>query len=84
MRAFHHPDQQRHDPRFFLQRGAVRRNYEVPARAASLLAGLSQQQGGGGEAVARELAGLDLGRLTPIEALSLLHKWQKKVTEGGA
>jgi acetoin utilization deacetylase AcuC-like enzyme len=40
MRAFHHPDQMRHDPRFFLMRGEVRRNYEVPARAASLLAGL--------------------------------------------
>lgn len=40
MRAFHHPDHTRHDPGFFLMRGAVRRNYEVPARAASLLAGL--------------------------------------------
>ena len=40
MRAFHHPDQTRHDPRFFLLRGAVRPNYEVPARAGSLLAGL--------------------------------------------
>jgi len=42
MRAFHHPDQARHDPRFFLMRGAVRPNYEVPARAASLLAGLGE------------------------------------------
>jgi acetoin utilization deacetylase AcuC-like enzyme len=42
MRAFHHPDQSRHDPRFFLQRGKVRRNFEVPARAASLLAGLGE------------------------------------------
>ena len=42
MRAFHHPDQSRHDPRFFLMRGAVRPNYEVPARAASLLAGLDE------------------------------------------
>ncbi|GAA0578064.1 histone deacetylase family protein [Craurococcus roseus] len=42
MRAFHHPDQTRHDPRFFLMRGAVRPNYEVPARAASLLAGLGE------------------------------------------
>src|SRR5829696_4645664 len=40
MRAFHHPDQMRHEPRFFLQRGGIRPNYEVPARAASLLAGL--------------------------------------------
>ena len=42
MRAFHHPDQMRHAPRFFLLRGAVRPNYEVPARAASLLAGLGE------------------------------------------
>jgi acetoin utilization deacetylase AcuC-like enzyme len=42
MRAFHHPDHARHDPRFFLQRGAVRPNFEVPARAASLLAGLGE------------------------------------------
>jgi acetoin utilization deacetylase AcuC-like enzyme len=40
MRAFHHPDHVRHDPRFFLQRGEVRRNFEVPARVGSLLAGL--------------------------------------------
>lgn len=42
MHAFHHPDQMRHDPRFFLMRGEVRPNYEVPARAASLLAGLGE------------------------------------------
>ncbi|MDO9707919.1 histone deacetylase family protein [Paracraurococcus sp. LOR1-02] len=40
MRAFHHPDQARHTPRFFLIRGEVRPNYEVPERAASLLLGL--------------------------------------------
>jgi acetoin utilization deacetylase AcuC-like enzyme len=40
MRAFHHPDQMRHTPRFFLVRGVVRANFEVPERAASLLAGL--------------------------------------------
>ncbi|MFC7474765.1 histone deacetylase family protein [Dankookia sp. GCM10030260] len=40
MRAFHHPDQARHTPRFFLTRGEVRPNFEVPERAASLLAGL--------------------------------------------
>jgi len=40
MRAFHHPDQARHTPRFFLIRGEVRPNYEVPERAAALLAGL--------------------------------------------
>ena len=42
MRAFHHPDQMRHNPRFFLLRGEVRRNYEVPARAEALLAGLGE------------------------------------------
>lgn len=41
MRAFHHPDQMRHAPRFFLVRGAVRPNFEVSERAASLLAGLA-------------------------------------------
>ncbi len=41
MRAFHHPDQARHTPRFFLTRGVVRPNFEVPERAASLLAGLA-------------------------------------------
>jgi acetoin utilization deacetylase AcuC-like enzyme len=41
MRAFHHPDQARHTPHFFLMRGEVRPNFEVPERAASLLAGLT-------------------------------------------
>src|SRR4051812_32788712 len=41
MRAFHHPDQQRHTPRFFLIRGQPRPNYEVPARAEALLSGLA-------------------------------------------
>ncbi|GGC42067.1 acetylpolyamine amidohydrolase [Siccirubricoccus deserti] len=41
MRAFHHPDQQRHQPRFFLIRGQVRPNFEVPARAEALLSGLA-------------------------------------------
>jgi acetoin utilization deacetylase AcuC-like enzyme len=40
MRSFHSPDHARHAPQFFLVRGQVRRNYEVPARAESLLAGL--------------------------------------------
>ena len=40
MRAFTHPDQSRHTPRFFLQRGQVRANFEVPERATALLAGL--------------------------------------------
>ena len=40
MRAFWDPVQLTHDPRFFLQRGTVRPNFEVPARAAALLDGL--------------------------------------------
>ena len=39
MRAFWDPVQGRHAPRFFLQRGVVRPNFEVPARAEALLAG---------------------------------------------
>ncbi len=41
MKAFHHPDEALHAPEFFLMRGQVRANYEVPARAASLREGLS-------------------------------------------
>ncbi|TCH97188.1 histone deacetylase family protein [Roseococcus sp. SYP-B2431] len=40
MKAFHHPDEARHSPRFFLTRGTLRPNFEIPARAASLRAGL--------------------------------------------
>lgn len=40
MKAFAHPAQLGHAPRFFLQRGAVRANFEVEARAGALLAGL--------------------------------------------
>lgn len=40
MRSFHSPDQARHAPRFFLVRGQVKQNFEIPARADSLLAGL--------------------------------------------
>ncbi len=39
MKAFWDPAQLRHAPLFFLQRGLVRPNYEVPARAEALLAG---------------------------------------------
>ncbi len=39
MKAFWSQAQLRHDPRFFLQRGVVRQNYEVPARALALLDG---------------------------------------------
>ena len=41
MRAFWDPVQLDHAPHFFLQRGQVRQNHEVPARAEALLAGLS-------------------------------------------
>ncbi|MFC3124681.1 histone deacetylase family protein [Pseudoroseomonas globiformis] len=40
MRAFAHPDQSRHQPQFFLQRGQVRPHFEVAARAEALLAAL--------------------------------------------
>ncbi len=40
MRSFHDPGNAQHAPQFFLIRGQVRANYEVPARAESLLAGL--------------------------------------------
>lgn len=39
MKAFWDPIELGHDPRFFLQRGTVRRNFEVPARAEALLEG---------------------------------------------
>ena len=41
MRSFHHPGNALHDPRFFLSRGQVLANYEIPARAEALLAGLA-------------------------------------------
>lgn len=40
MRTFHAPTEALHAPRFFLMRGAVRQNYEIPARAAALREGL--------------------------------------------
>ena len=40
LKVFWDPVQLRHDPRFFLQRGLVRRNFEVPARAEALLDGV--------------------------------------------
>ncbi|WP_421992757.1 hypothetical protein [Roseococcus sp.] len=40
MKAFHHPDEALHAPQFFLTRGTVRSNFEIPARAAALRAGL--------------------------------------------
>ncbi len=40
MRVFWDPVQLRHHPRFFLQRGRVRPNFEVPDRATALLDGV--------------------------------------------
>lgn len=40
MRTFHDPGHARHAPQFFLLRGEVRPNYEVPARAVALEAAL--------------------------------------------
>ena len=40
MQSFAHPAQLRHTPRFFLQRGQVRANFEVPERAGALLSAL--------------------------------------------
>ncbi|MBZ9714754.1 DNA mismatch repair protein MutS [Deinococcus multiflagellatus] len=48
----------------------------VTARAAKLLAALSTQ--GDDQRLIRELAALDLGRLTPLQALELLHRWQRE------
>ncbi|WP_368414022.1 histone deacetylase family protein [Falsiroseomonas sp.] len=42
MKAFAHPAEARHDPRFFLMRGRLRLNFEIPARAAALEAGLAR------------------------------------------
>ena len=41
MKAFWDPVQLRHAPRFFLQRGQLRANFEVPGRAEALLGGLA-------------------------------------------
>jgi acetoin utilization deacetylase AcuC-like enzyme len=41
MKTFHDPGHARHAPAFFLMRGQVRPNYEVPARADALLAALT-------------------------------------------
>jgi acetoin utilization deacetylase AcuC-like enzyme len=38
MKAFWNPVQSAHAPQFFLQRGLVRKNFEIPARAEALLA----------------------------------------------
>lgn len=59
MKAFWNPLQAAHDPQFFLQRGVVKRNFEVPARAEALLAGC------------REL-GLDIVAPPPADRAALL------------
>ncbi|GAC1339734.1 MAG: histone deacetylase family protein [Acetobacteraceae bacterium] len=41
MKVFWNPAQLRHEPRFFLQRGQVRSNLEVPDRARALLEGVA-------------------------------------------
>ncbi len=38
MKVFWHDAQLKHQPRFFLTRGQMRPNFEVPARAEALLA----------------------------------------------
>jgi acetoin utilization deacetylase AcuC-like enzyme len=42
MKAFADPAQELHTPRFFLMRGQLHQNFEVPQRAASLAEGLSR------------------------------------------
>ncbi|NKC31540.1 histone deacetylase family protein [Falsiroseomonas selenitidurans] len=42
MKTFAHPAQDLHSPRFFLMRGQVRPNFEVPGRAAALAEGLAR------------------------------------------
>lgn len=46
----------------------------VTARSANLLAALSVREDD--RAIRQELAALDLSRLTPLEALALLHRWK--------
>lgn len=52
----------------------------VTARAAKLLTALNS--GGDEKKLLRELATLDLSRLTPMQALEVLHKWQREIGEG--
>ncbi len=49
----------------------------VTTRAARLLSALSVQ--GDDTRLSRELATLDLGRLTPMQALETLHRWQREL-----
>ena len=49
----------------------------VTTRAARLLAALNS--GGDEKKLLRELLTLDLGRLTPLQALEVLHGWQREL-----
>ncbi len=70
MKAFWDPAQLGHAPRFFLQRGLVRSNFEVAARAESLLAGCRQM---GLEVAAPGAADRDaLAKVHPPEYLDWL------------
>ena len=62
VKLFHSPAHARHAPRFFLQRGTVRPNYEIPARAEVLLE-------------AGRAAGLDVATPPPasVAALAEVH-----------
>ncbi|MFC3833235.1 MULTISPECIES: DNA mismatch repair protein MutS [Deinococcus] len=50
----------------------------VTARAARLLTALNA--GGDDRTLVRELATLDVSRLTPLQALELLHRWQREMS----
>ncbi|ANE44737.1 DNA mismatch repair protein MutS [Deinococcus puniceus] len=52
----------------------------VTARAARLLTALNTQ--GDDQKLTRELATLDLSRLTPMQALEVLHGWQRALVGG--
>ncbi len=58
MKVFWDPAQRLHAPRFFLQRGVVRANFEVPARAEALLDGC-------------RALGLSLDLPTPVDRTAL-------------
>jgi DNA mismatch repair protein MutS len=51
----------------------------VTARAEAVLRSLEGMANDGASQVAAALLALDLGRLTPLEALGLLEQWQKKL-----
>ncbi len=61
MKLFHAPAHARHAPQFFLQRGTVRPNYEVPARAEALLAA--------GQAIGLEVIVPPPAAVTELEAV---------------